>query len=307
MPKLAYRLIPQLANHRLATCCEAAGLKYDRMHSALADARAAAELLNCYLDLARRAGMKSIVELGCKPDRFPFSVWPSMPGSGRVALRSATGRPVADLPFLARLVASLDSVAGATERTAPYVDLLDRVLEDRLVTEAEGEALHATARDLGLSREEVIAAHHSYLESLVGAALADGNVSELERRDLEAVTHLLALDDSMLRATLSRLGSTASPDDFAGVLPTDALAGKTVCFTGTLAGDIEGRPITRDLAHQLAAAAGLAVVDRVTKDLDILVVADPNTQSGKARRARKLGTRIMAEAAFWRAIGVQAD
>ncbi|MGQ0668939.1 MAG: hypothetical protein ACT4PO_04575 [Actinomycetota bacterium] len=41
--------------------------------------------------------------------------------------------------------------------------------------------------------------------------------------------------------------------------------------------------------------------------LDILVVADPNTQSGKARQARKFGTRIMAEAAFWRAIGVQAD
>jgi len=43
----------------------------------------------------------------------------------------------------------------------------------------------------------------------------------------------------------------------------------------------------------------------VTKDLDILVVADPNTLSGKARQARRLGTRIIAEQAFWHAIGVQ--
>jgi hypothetical protein len=45
----------------------------------------------------------------------------------------------------------------------------------------------------------------------------------------------------------------------------------------------------------------------VTKALDILVVADPNTQSGTARTARRFGARIMAEAAFWHAIGVQVQ
>ncbi len=306
--RLAYRLNPQLANHRLATCCEAAGFKHDRVHSALTDAQAVARLLVQYMALARQEGMASLGELGCAPDRFPFSLWPSMPASGRVALRSTSPRQTTDLPYLARMVASLNSVSAATERTAPYVDLLDRVLEDRLITETEAETLHATARDWGLSREEVIAAHHSYLESLVSTALEDGRVSEIERSDLEAVSRLLALDDSILRATLDRLArGVHSPDDAGSVLPSDALAAKTVCFTGSLMGQLEGRPITRDLAQQMATAAGLTVSDRVTKDLDILVVSDPNTQSGKARRARKLGTRIMAEAAFWRAIGVQAD
>jgi NAD-dependent DNA ligase len=45
----------------------------------------------------------------------------------------------------------------------------------------------------------------------------------------------------------------------------------------------------------------------VTKDLDILVVADPYTRSSKAEAARRYGVRIMAEAAFWRAIGVQVE
>ncbi len=80
-----------------------------------------------------------------------------------------------------------------------------------------------------------------------------------------------------------------------------------MCFTGALLGRIDGAPITRKQAHRLAEAAGLIVRDRVTRDLDILVVADPYTQSGKARIAARYGTRVMAEAAFWQAIGVEVD
>jgi len=45
----------------------------------------------------------------------------------------------------------------------------------------------------------------------------------------------------------------------------------------------------------------------VTKKLDLLVVSDPNTQSGEARKARNYGTRILAEAVFWRMVGVAID
>lgn len=72
-------------------------------------------------------------------------------------------------------------------------------------------------------------------------------------------------------------------------------------------GRIGGLPITRHQAEALAEQAGLQVRERVTKDLDILVVADPYTRSGKAEAARRYGVRIMAEAAFWRAIGVQVE
>jgi DNA polymerase-3 subunit epsilon len=51
-------------------------------------------------------------------------------------------------------------------------------------------------------------------------------------------------------------------------------------------------------------AAGLEVADSVTKKLDILVVADPHTQSGKARKARQYGTRIVHEPVFWQMLGV---
>jgi DNA polymerase-3 subunit epsilon len=45
----------------------------------------------------------------------------------------------------------------------------------------------------------------------------------------------------------------------------------------------------------------------VTKGLDLLVVADPDSLSAKARKGRQYGTRIMAEAVFWQAIGVAVE
>jgi hypothetical protein len=54
----------------------------------------------------------------------------------------------------------------------------------------------------------------------------------------------------------------------------------------------------------LARAAGLVVHERVTKALDVLVVADADSLSGKAAKARSSGTRIMAETSFWPAIGL---
>lgn len=151
-------------------------------------------------------------------------------------------------------------------------------------------------------------------------ALLDGQVSALEEADLELVAHLLGLGPGALEAGLDvaarrlagradRAALEAHPggEPPAPTASVASLAGQTVCFTGALLGRIDGAPITRGQAHRLAEAAGLVVRDRVTRDLDILVVADPHTQSTKARNAARYGTRIMAEAAFWRAIGVQVE
>jgi NAD-dependent DNA ligase len=70
---------------------------------------------------------------------------------------------------------------------------------------------------------------------------------------------------------------------------------------------LDGKLISRTRAEELAAAAGLVVLTRVTKDLDVLVVADADTLSTKARKTCDYGTRVMAEAVFWRVIGVAVE
>lgn len=80
-----------------------------------------------------------------------------------------------------------------------------------------------------------------------------------------------------------------------------------VCFTGELLATLNGSPIRREIAEALASEAGLIVTSGVSKKLDILVVADPNTQSGKAKKAREYGIRILSEPVFWQMLGVSVD
>jgi DNA polymerase-3 subunit epsilon len=114
---------------------------------------------------------------------------------------------------------------------------------------------------------------------------------------------LLGFDEQTLERVLSEARRNPSEAVPAGC----DLKGKSVCFTGELLGCIGGSPISREQAEDLAAQAGLIVAERVTKKLNILVVADPLTMSGKAQKARQYGTRIMAEIAFWNAIGIAVD
>jgi DNA polymerase III subunit epsilon len=134
-------------------------------------------------------------------------------------------------------------------------------------------------------------------------------VSRAERHDLAGVCALLGLPPTVLKVWLADrtppAGGVTAPRE-AGTTAKD-LAGRTVCFTGSLSGRLDGEPFTRARAEQLATAAGLVVAPGVTKGLDLLVVADPDSLSAKARKARQYGTRIMAEAVFWQAIGVAVE
>jgi DNA polymerase-3 subunit epsilon len=61
------------------------------------------------------------------------------------------------------------------------------------------------------------------------------------------------------------------------------------------------------MAESMAQAAGLEVRPSVTKALELLVVADPDTQSIKAKKARQYGIRIIAEVRFWQALLINVD
>jgi hypothetical protein len=52
------------------------------------------------------------------------------------------------------------------------------------------------------------------------------------------------------------------------------------------------------VAAQRASAAGLVVGSSVTKKTSLVVAADPDSLSGKARKAGSYGTPVVAEGAF---------
>jgi DNA polymerase-3 subunit epsilon len=291
-----------LRHRRLVDCCAAFGVPLPRAHTALDDARAAAGVLAHLLRDARERGLRDLRVLGCEPERFPAVPWPPVGPSGRARPRGSAPAGAGEPAYLARLVERLSPIDTGDADVSAYLEVLDRVLEDRRVTEAEAEALLAVAQEWGLDRDDAERAHRRYLQALCEAALADGHISATEREDLETVRKLFGLDPDALDEALRAASTGPVP-----ATPLEGLAGKTVCFTGTMTGRIGGLPITRQQAQTFAERAGLVVRERVTKDLDILVVADPYTRSSKAEAARRYGVRIMAEAAFWRAIGAQVE
>jgi len=191
-----------------------------------------------------------------------------------------------------------------------YRALLDRVLEDRRVDNVEADALLETAAQWGLSGDEARLAHRDYLNQLALAAVADGLVTDAELRDLKLVARLLGHEQCNLDEILSEAAAKVAEGPISpspAQVVEEGLAGKRVCFTGEMQCCYDGQVISRDYAEELATRAGLKVVDSVTKKLDLLVVADSHTQSGKAKKARQYGIRIMHESVFWKAIGVNVE
>ncbi len=292
----------------LTECCDDYGIPLEgEAHCALADARAAARLLASLLPDQPRT-VQELTKL------MPIQ-WPAVPRTKKQPItRDESRRRQAEPPtFLQRLLGRMHDSAFpiATEGAVmAYGALLDRVLEDRHVDDSEADALLETAARWGLSGDQVRLAHRDYLNQLVLAALADGIVTDAERRDLKLVARLLGHEQSNLDEILKDAAAKVAK---APISPSPAkvaepsLAGKRVCFTGEMRCSHKGQVISREYAEELAIKAGLDVVDSVTKKLDLLVVADPQTLSGKAKKARKYGIRIMHELVFWKALGVESN
>jgi DNA polymerase III subunit epsilon len=68
-------------------------------------------------------------------------------------------------------------------------------------------------------------------------------------------------------------------------------AGDAVCITGDTA-------TPRDELEARAAAAGLRVTGAVSRKTRLVVAADPDSESAKARRARELNIPLVAEPVF---------
>ena len=281
---------------RLVDCTATLGVEHFDAHSAEADARACALILAAYLHQHGSAPIAQFLH----GEPVPREDWPTREQRAPARRRTAAAPYPGEPTFLAKLVETSDSPLGAdTAQVAPYLEVLDRAIEDRRLSEQEQAELANVATALSLPASRVRTLHGDYVGTLIALAKRDHVVTERERQDLILVGEALGIPDIeelVDRPSSVQLGITEN-----------SLVGQRVCFTGALTCSHEGRQVTRELAHQFAEQAGLVVAPRVTKKLDILVVADPDSVSGKALKAREYGVRIIAEAAFWPMLGVEVN
>ncbi|WP_123788606.1 DUF3320 domain-containing protein [Phytoactinopolyspora halophila] len=266
----------------LADCCAAAGIEPAPWHAAEADALAAALLLSHYIRLGRSNGNG---ELGGIPH-----AWPAIDGAPVQPVKRGAASKHAAKHFLARISEHLPRHAEMPNADA-YLTVLDQALLDRHISVTEADALLDVAAELELSRAAVEQLHDVYLTDLARAALADGVVTDNEREDLVAVAWLLGLADASVDDALSAARDMAEPESGHGRF--ELRPGDGVVFTGQM-------ELSRDEWKRRAALHGLRPEDAVTSSTTMMVAADTDTMSGKARRARELGVPIIDEATFAR-------
>lgn len=293
--QLGTRVLPALADRTLQGCCAAVGVGTASPHAAAADAATTADLLTALLARAWDGPERSLEAINCEPLMWPAEM-PEIPASGQTHQRGSHEHVDRQGSYLAQILADMPAHNTNDPDVAGYLEVLDRALEDRRLSEEEADELRSVAEEWGISTRHLAAVHRTYLRAMTLSAARDGVISVTERDDLNRVSRLLGV----------------SPDEDVSVAveiapSSDDLGGLSVCFTGELRCHVDGNRLTRAMAEELAQQAGLEVHSRVTRELELLVVADPDTQSGKARKARANGTRIIAERAFWEKLGIDVS
>lgn len=259
---------------KLSEALEIAQIRNRFAHSALADAEATAELLR-YLCVGN----------GVDVEKYPVA-------------RFTT--PAAEAPCLPR--GGAPSWAGQLSRTLPtaatkneadYRAELTCALVDRAISRTEMRRLESTAIAAGLSLDDVDAINEEFTRQLAVEAWADGVITDEERATLLDIAEALNVDAQLVRSLLDEPTSGPTPATFA-LRPGDRVA-----FTGAL-------DIPRDVWTDRATAAGLDV-GGVTRMCAVLVAANPDSMSGKAKQARENGVPIISETHFAQLLKAMED
>ena len=269
------------SSRNLAACCSAIGFDLKNVHFALEDAKAASLLLVHYLksdpDFFNRWHERIAI--------VQNSIWPD------VVQRSPKAKPLPrahkhkekKVHFLERLVSRLPREDLPPEADS-YMLLLDRALIDRFISLHEESELIQVATMLGLSKEQVTECHRNYLRALVSAARAEGELTSSNLKDLLTVGRLLGMSVHEVEAALN-----ASELECAKLplinLNFSLQPGDRIVFTG--------EHQDRSAFEALASHGGLIVSPAVSKKTRLVIAADPDSLSGKARRARELGIPVV--------------
>lgn len=274
------------APRSLAGCCAMADIPLNGQHDALIDARAAAQLLRHYLTLTGPSA----------PWRGLFAVaseasWADIPDTGTPWVRRGVSAQW-DSHFLSRIVDRLPRVKHP-DAADSYLALLDQALLDHYISASEADALVELAGDLGLLRADVEQLHGGYLTALAQSALADGVLTDSERHELHLVATLLEMSPQSVDHALARAAEETSRP----ITRFQLQEGDLVVFTGEMDGD-------RETWEERARDAGYIPHSNVTKKVRLLVAADPDSLSGKARKARGYGIPIITPEAFKRMMAV---
>ncbi len=284
--RLAADLLPGARRSR-RDCCDAYDIELGDAPRAAAEALATAELLRHYLAADRDASSWSALL-----QRAADHEWPPV----TVLDVDWVAREAASAPaqhYLQR-IAERTPVASAPGADAEYLALLDRCLVERTISRRRSDQLVALAADLGIDRDHAAVLHRRYFDALVQIAWEDGVLTAGERADLGTVAALLQVEPALFEAAtaappLKETRIATRPDR--PLVPGDlvAVAGETVRARAAWEQDLRDR--------------GFVPAAAVTRQVRLVIAADVDVSTGRARKAREYGIPIVDERSFADLVG----
>jgi DNA polymerase-3 subunit epsilon len=268
----------------LVDCCAAFDIELEGAHRASVDAHATAQLLASYIAHSEdRSGWTDHL------DRATAYSWGRLPSRGGAWYPRENAQAGNDSHFLERITDHLGEFAGP-EAHNEYLALLDRALLDRMLSVHESEGLIQLAESLGIDRSTCEQLNLEYFWALGAAAWADGVLTEAETADLLAVAALLRIPPTQIEKVLTPPDAPpTSPKQPGTSLGGFALnPGDLVTLTGEMT-------LPRERWHDILVANDLVPKDAVTKKVKLVAAADPDSLSGKAKKARDYGIPVVSE------------
>lgn len=259
----------------LADCCAAFDIALSGAHRAAVDALATAELLAAFIASSSRADWN---EHFGRVSALPALGTTRAPWVPRDSVEAYTAS------FLQRIIDRVPDVASTAEQ-AEYLDLVERCILDRYLSEHERASLVSLAERVGLSRATAQRLHQDFFVALAAVAWEDGILTTTEHDDLVLVAALLEISDNTVDAALAA-PPVVAPATVSSSASFSLDPGAAVVFTGDMIRvRSEWETILRELGYEPKSG--------VTKAVKLMVAADPDSLSGKARKARDYGIPIV--------------
>lgn len=304
--QLSKELFPTLPLRRLDALCEFLDIELVHAHSALGDCEATRELFRRMRMLSGDIPAFQWENMLTQPCCIDFDLAPKRFFVNRLKAQDQIQISKSQLSeFIKRLPAD----PKAELSVSLYLNLVDEVLTDRKLTPSEVKNMMDMILMLGLSKNQVRTIHEDYLRNLCRVYWKDHVLSQAEKSDLALVSELLAVEvkdlDLIIAEEEQKVKNEANRLDLENF--NEKIQGKTICFTGALRSTLDGERIDRGFAQKLAIEQGMIIKSGISKSLDYLVTADPNSLSGKSLKAKDYGVKIIAESIFWTWMNFKVD
>lgn len=306
--KLFNLISPDSGLRRLEQLCTYYDIDFSIRHSAKSDSLATAKLFSILKNLyAQQFELKTFVD-----DFLHVTKIKDCPNERNLFIKRKEAQNIANIQKtrLYDLLNRLTSNAGDSVPVRQYLNVLDRALADRILTEKEIISLVDLAADYKLSKDQVMEIHEEYLRKLIRIYLLDEILTNTEMEDLYLVSELLCILpkelDLLIKYERTKIAITTPSVQ----KQMKSLKGKSVCLSGHLSCKINGQRIDSELSQQLIKERGLVVKRVVSKNVDYLITAHAESFSGKGRKNRKAieyNINVIDEKIFWEMIGVQVD